>query len=656
MTSRSKKLVELALQQQANESKQDDSLFRQLEDPNFISTLPVLILDESLFSTQSNENFSEANIDDIILEQMEEDNNVLVNDCTPSEAAACVPLPDTATSSSFIAVPFKNIASSPLKESDIANRQDSSVYSDESNQEFPLVPYSEHSDSDISVCEEKRTAKRRKRCQVDKSTWLCEKNKIKREKGLTYFGRKKHEAGWENKVPKQPRALKERCKCTAKEKTVIKCFCFSEDDRKAIFETFWKMTWGQKKVYIDGLVQTSSTKRPRDRKNAAVSRRTLTLIYHLRKGDMLIRVCKVMFLNTLCIGKWCVLKWKKSMGCNSASTEENESLEAAKPRVLKPFAKERESMNNFLESLPKLESHYCRKTTDKKYLLPEWRSKRELYNFYVSSWCEEHNVKPLSVCSFNNALEVQKISLFQPKKDQCQICNSHKLGHYSDEKHALHIEMKEDARREKQGDKEGRDYVFTMDLQAVLLSPKSKVSSLYYKTKLCVHNFCLFDIKTKDGFCYLWNESEGGLNAEEFATIVTKFLSDTIIPRLLTEEGNDFKIILYSDGCTYQNRNATMTNALLNLAMSKSVIIEQKFLEVGHTQMEADSMHAMIEKQLKNKNINIPAEYIEICRKARRNPKPYNISYLTHTMFKKFDQVEFFKSIRPGKKKGDPKV
>lgn len=63
----------------------------------------------------------------------------------------------------------------------------------------------------------------------------------------------------------------------------------------------------------------------------------------------------------------------------------------------------------------------------------------------------------------------------------------------------------------KNRDKLNEKNVYTMDLQAVLLSPKSQVSSLYYKTKLIVHNFCLFNLKTSEGYCYLWNETEGGL-------------------------------------------------------------------------------------------------------------------------------------------------
>ncbi|CAG4990738.1 unnamed protein product [Parnassius apollo] len=88
----------------------------------------------------------------------------------------------------------------------------------------------------------------------------------------------------------------------------------------------------------------------------------------------------------------------------------------------------------------------------------------------------------------------------------------------------------------------------------------------------------------------------------------------------------------------------------------KHLAIEQKFLEVGHTQMEADSMHSTIERQLKNKVINVPAEYISIAKHARKCPVPYYVTYLDHTYFKNFDKIQFYKSIRPGRSKGDPKV
>lgn len=67
-------------------------------------------------------------------------------------------------------------------------------------------------------------------------------------------------------------------------------------------------------------------------------------------------------------------------------------------------------------------------------------------------------------------------------------------------------------------------------------------------------------------------------------------------------------------------------------------------------------MHSTIERHLKNKIINVPAEYISIAKHARRSPAPYIVKYLDHTYLKKFDKIQFYKNIRPGRSKGDPKV
>lgn len=91
------------------------------------------------------------------------------------------------------------------------------------------------------------------------------------------------------------------------------------------------------------------------------------------------------------------------------------------------------------------------------------------------------------------------------------------------------------------------------------------------------------------------------------------------------------------------------------LAMLYNVTITQKYLEVSHTQMEIDSMHARIEKKLKNQTINISAEYITVYQKAKKT-KAYHVNYLTHTYFKSFKDLNLFRSIRPGKLKGVPKV
>lgn len=67
-------------------------------------------------------------------------------------------------------------------------------------------------------------------------------------------------------------------------------------------------------------------------------------------------------------------------------------------------------------------------------------------------------------------------------------------------------------------------------------------------------------------------------------------------------------------------------------------------------------MHASIERRLKYRDINVPADYVAACSKARKHPKPYTVKYLDHTFFKDYSEAVVYKSIRPGTSAGDPKV
>lgn len=116
----------------------------------------------------------------------------------------------------------------------------------------------------------------------------------------------------------------------------------------------------------------------------------------------------------------------------------------------------------------------------KKYLLPEWRTKKGLYDFYVNDWCKEKNMQSLSVAVFYKTFDFKNLALFLPKKDQCELCARYSVGNLPYEEYALHQKKKTEARNEKRKDKNEETYVFTVDLQAVLMAPKSHVSSLYY--------------------------------------------------------------------------------------------------------------------------------------------------------------------------------
>ena len=88
---------------------------------------------------------------------------------------------------------------------------------------------------------------------------------------------------------------------------------------------------------------------------------------------------------------------------------------------------------------------------------------------------------------FNVIFHQLNYSIFIPRKDQCDTCISAKHGNIDEVSYDAHIKDKDEARAEKVEDKENaglKKSVWTIDVRAVLLLPKTKASALYYKTKL----------------------------------------------------------------------------------------------------------------------------------------------------------------------------
>ncbi|KAK6184510.1 hypothetical protein SNE40_006975 [Patella caerulea] len=308
-----------------------------------------------------------------------------------------------------------------------------------------------------------------------------------------------------------------------------------------------------------------------------------------------------------------------------------------------------DSAREFLNCIPKLPSHYCRSSSTKLYLEPIFSTKADLYKVY-KEYCDTNNKVACGRKLFFKIFDELNLSLFSPKKDQCDICTAYEVKNVSEEVYTKHIQKKESAREEKQRDRDRalQDkslIVLTLDLQSLLMCPKLEASALYYKTKLGCHNYTIFNVASKDVKCYFWHESEGDLSANSFASCLSDYL-ESVIDESIKE------VIVYSDGCSYQNRNVIIAQALLRLATKNNVTIVQKVLERGHTQMECDSIHSVIERKIKNKPIYSPQNYVDKIREARVF-MPYRVS---HEFFKDFSKLQYYSSIRPGTKVGDPVV
>ncbi|BES90489.1 Hypothetical protein NTJ_03297 [Nesidiocoris tenuis] len=531
-------------------------------------------------------------------------------------------------------------------------RVDSAISDPEFDQpaSFPIAPvdHEEVVEHFIkpTIQPEESTGRRKRNSLLNMSSWGREESKKKRLLGQDYTGyRRRSDDSMSvviRDVPKPARGIGPRCssKFCARSATARKCSSITESERKAIFTYFWSSlnSWDERKVYVRSLVDTHTLV-----KNS--------YSYFLSTASSRLQVCRLMFQSTLGL-KWSTIRgWIKIRG--EVNDEEVDEVSPLLNVSRKNNENRRNHLLNFLKIHPKLPSHYCRADTNHLYL-QDVTSYKQLHDRY-KQYCVESDVRPLNRCTFRKEMVKQRLSIFQPRKDQCDTCTSYSYKNISEEHYKAHLEKKQQAREEKNIDKQkaidGECHTICSDLMAVKMIPTLQNSTAYYKLKLAVHNYTIYNMANHDATCYYFDETSCGLEASIFSSCLTDYLKTLI-------DADPKPVVLYSDGCNYQNRNSVMSNALLHLAMEKNTVITQKYLERGHTQMECDSVHAAIETKLRGKAVFLPSQLASIASKARTNPMPYKIKTPDFAFFKDFSQADqtIYTSIRPGKKAGDPTV
>lgn len=321
--------------------------------------------------------------------------------------------------------------------------------------------------------------KRAKRGQPDKENWVNIRNQIKRMRGEPYEGRRKTEDGKSIfDVARRERHVKDRCDHNEGCK-YFECYKMTDDIRKNTFDKYWKLSWEAKKLWIQQTVFKRDTATRKCTPCSDVRRRAYTFKYHFTVSGNPIKVCKKMYLNTLDIGEWSVHNWTRN--------EEKPVSEKKKTsRNTNTMALEEIAINNvkeFLDKLPKLPSHYCRKSTSKLYLEPIWQSRQGIYREYIKYLSENgKQTFKVSATKFNTLFDEINLALFSPKKDQCDLCCAYTVGNVLEQDYNDHVVKKNAARAEKSRDKENPDpkvKVYTFDCKLFYYHR-------HYKHLLCI--------------------------------------------------------------------------------------------------------------------------------------------------------------------------
>lgn len=140
--------------------------------------------------------------------------------------------------------------------------------------------------------------------------------------------------------------------------------------------------------------------------------------------------------------------------------------------------------------------------------------------------------------------------------------------------HSFHLQMKSEVRRlmEKDTEEASKDFSLcccNFDLQKILTTPRSEISSMYYYSKLNVWNFTIFDVGLTEGHSFVWNETVGNRGSNEIASYLKIFIEEKVKTGVK-------KFIFYTDNCAGQNRNKNVFSFYIKIANELNVEITHR--------------------------------------------------------------------------------
>lgn len=150
----------------------------------------------------------------------------------------------------------------------------------------------------------------------------------------------------------------------------------------------------------------------------------------------------------------------------------------------------------------------------------------------------------------------------------------------------------EDKKRSRENNTEK---IVMIDLQKCLPTPDLQNSQSFYSLKLWTYNLVIHDSTLQEAHCMMWDESISGRGGNEVASCVLKW------SEVCNISVNVKELTMWSDNCPSQNRNSQMVMCYFFLLEKNPHldVINHKFLAKGHTHMEVDGDHSVIERERK---------------------------------------------------------
>nr|CAI5848482.1 unnamed protein product [Callosobruchus analis] len=464
----------------------------------------------------------------------------------------------------------------------------------------------------------------------DKSLWKRNIRKRLRNSGKEYTNTR-------GTLVPEKRFDSSDCECIKGCHSLISC-----EQRYTLFDKFYALgDHNLQTSYLCGQIKLLKKVRCTN----AESKRNYTRVYYLQNEHGVdIPVCKTFFKKTLCVSDGRVTRALKPKQLGHTP---NIDRRGRKEPYNKTDPKKVDAVVEFINKIPKYQSHYSRqKNLSKLYLAPTLNMSI-LYKLYRT----EYGSEAVSQFVFQKIFKTKfNLSFHPPVTDSCKLCDSleQKIKFVQNEttlkelkaSKELHLRKAEAARAGMKKDAEnGKSTVndvtvISFDLMSTLPTPHLSTGVCYYKRQLWTYCLGIHNLSTKVAHMYVWNESQGSRGPQEIGTCLLHYTKHFVTTS---------KLIMYSDQCGGQNRNikiALLCKYILETGQTTLHQIDHKFLVSGHSYMPCDQDFGVIEKNKRHyDNIYIPDDWTRVIKTARKK-NPFKVIQLTEKDFISTDALE----------------
>ena len=308
--------------------------------------------------------------------------------------------------------------------------------------------------------DERKTGRKRKR---DESNWKRNIAKRRRNLGKSYTTKTRKE--------KPAREIKDGCGDNCRYRCKKK---FGSKERETLFHGYWKL--GDINMQRQFLTKYA-IKKPKTLSTGSSKQRKASIMWtlpsQLQDGVTApVKVCKTFFLHTLNISDRMVSVVHEKASSIGTCTEDKRGRHNNRPN--RTTENQKTKVRQHISSFKTVESHYCRKDSNKFYL-PAELNVCKMHNMYQQI-CRAEFIEPVSLPIYRRIFDYEfNLSFHKPMKDQCDNCVAYKNADQAEkerlkEKHERHIKNKQMARESKEVDKKKQRLATTTALLLFVLT------------------------------------------------------------------------------------------------------------------------------------------------------------------------------------------